>query len=76
MRGTCKDMVADMDSRLLTWRTLSGARSAVTFVFQPEQLAAMVLAAFPYLPMMGNMCDYVPAARAAAVQREKQQQQQ
>jgi hypothetical protein len=76
MRGTCKDMVADMDSRLLKWRTLSGARSAVTFVLRSDQIAGMLLAALPYMPMMGCMCDYVPAARAAALQREQQQQQQ
>jgi hypothetical protein len=76
MRGTCKDMVADMDSRLLKWRTLSGARSAVTFVLRSDQIAAMLLAALPYMPMMGCMCDYVPAARAAALKREQQQQQQ
>jgi hypothetical protein len=76
MRGTCKDMVADMDSRLLKWRTLSGARSAVTFVLRSEQIAAMLLAALPYMPMMGCMCDYVPAAHAAALKREQQQQQQ
>jgi hypothetical protein len=75
LQGTCKDMVADMDLRLLKWRTLSGARSAVTFVLRSEQLAAMLLAAFPYLPMMACMCDYVPAAREAALQRQQQQQQ-
>jgi chemotaxis protein histidine kinase CheA len=73
MRGTCKEMVADMDWQLLKWRTLSGARSAVTFALRSEQIAAMLLAAFPYMPMMGCMCDYVPAARAAALQRAKLQ---
>ncbi|WIA29554.1 hypothetical protein OEZ86_012048 [Tetradesmus obliquus] len=73
-RGMCKDMVTDMDSRLLKWRTLSGARSAVSFVFRSEQLAALLLASFPYLPMTACMCDYVPAARAAALQREQQRQ--
>ncbi|WIA09468.1 hypothetical protein OEZ85_008869 [Tetradesmus obliquus] len=74
MQGMCKDMVADMDTRLLKWRTLSGARSAVSFVFRSEQLAALLLASFPYLPMTACMCDYVPAARAAALQREQQRQ--
>jgi hypothetical protein len=75
MQGMCKDMVADMDTRLLKWRTLSGARSAVSFVFRSDQLASLLLASFPYLPMTAMMCDYVPAAQAAAVQRQQRQQQ-
>jgi hypothetical protein len=73
MQGMCKDMVADMDRKLLRWRTLSGARSAVSFVFRSEQLASLLLASFPYLPMTAVMCDYVPAARAAAVKRQQLQ---
>lgn len=70
----CKDMVRDMDSRLLQWRTLSGARSAVSFVFRAEQLAAILLASFPYLPMTGCMCDYIGAAQARLKTRKTQQQ--
>jgi hypothetical protein len=73
MQGMCKDMVADMDRRLMRWRTLSGARSAVSFVFRSEQLASLLLASFPYLPMTAVMCDYVPAAWAAAVKRQQLQ---
>lgn len=72
----CRDAVHEMDAKLLAWRTLSGARSAVTYVLRSEQLAAILVAAFPYLPMTGCMCDYIPAAEAAIKLRKEQQQQQ
>eukprot|EP00775_Hariotina_reticulata_P007051 gene7051-7265_t len=42
------------------WRMLSGARSASTYVWRAEQLAVVILACFPYMPMAAVLCDYLP----------------
>ncbi|KAF8059748.1 hypothetical protein HT031_005156 [Scenedesmus sp. PABB004] len=60
--AACRDAVGEMCRWLLAWRTLSGARSAVTYALDSEQLAAVLVASLPYLPATSMMCDFLPSA--------------